>query len=181
MRLKKSFALISIMILLFLLCSCAEGGSDLKNETSPSDKSLIDLVTKIYDEPQLLELAKFNGSIDELNAQYPIECLREKNGTYRAAYLGNGSIAVLLFDNSGNRYWGNIYNTQLLKSDFEGLTKGQLLEEVRKIDPNGEFLFLYTGRNDTPKVSSHYTKDGYLITIEYDASNSIISINEELI
>lgn len=181
MRLIKSFVLISITILLFLLCSCAKGGSDLKIEISPSDKSLIDLASKVYDESQLLELAKFNGSIDELNAQYPIECLREDNGTYRASYLGNGSIVVLLFDNYGNRYWGNIYNTNLLKADFEGLAKGQLLEEVRKIDPNGEFLFLYTGRNDIPKVSSHYTKDGYLITIEYDTSNNIISINEKLI
>jgi len=180
MWIKQRFTLLSIIVL-FLLCSCAKGGSDLKIEISPSDKSLIDLASKIYDEPQLLELAKFNGSIGELNAQYPIECLRKDNGTYRAAYLGNGSIAVLLFDNYGNRYWGNIYHTNLLKSDFEGLAKGQLLEEVRKIDPNGEFLFLYTGRNDTPKVSSHYTKDGYLITIEYDASNNIISINEELI
>lgn len=181
MRLIKSRVFISITILLFLLCSCAKGGSTLKIEISPSDKSIIDLSSTIYDEPKLLELAKFSGSIDALNAQYPIECFREDNGTYRATYLGNGSIAVLLFDNYGNRYWGNIYNTNLLKSDFEGLAKGQSLEEVRKIDPNGEYLFLYTGRNDTPKVSSHYTKDGYLITIEYDASNNIISINEELI
>ena len=67
------------------------------------------------------------------------------------------------------------------KSDFDKLVKGQSLDEVRAIDPNGEYLFLYTGRNDAPKVSSHYTKDGYLITIEYDVSNVITSINEELI
>ena len=181
MRLIKSFALISITILLFLLCSCAKGGSYLKIEISPSDKSLIDLASKIYDEAQLLELAKFNGSIDELNAQYPIECLREDNGMYRVSYLGDGSIAIFLFDGSGNRFFGSTYSTQLLKSDFDGLVKGQSLDEVRAIDPNGEYLFLYTGRNDTPKVSSHYTKDGYLITIEYDVSNVIISINEELI
>lgn len=181
MRFEKSFALISIIMLLFLLCSCAKGGSDLKIEISPSDKSLIVLASKIYDKPQLSELARFNGSFDELNAQYPIECLREDNGTYRASYLGDGSIAVFLFDNYGNILWGNIYSTRLLKSDFDGLTKGQSLEEVRIIDPNGEYLFHYTGRNDTPKVSSHYTKDGYLITIEYDASNTIISINEKLI
>lgn len=181
MQLTKSFALISITILLFLLCSCAKGGSDLKIEISPSDKSLIDLASKIYDESQLLELAKFNGSIDELNAQYPIECLREDNGMYRVSYLGDGSIAIFLFDGSGNRLLVSTYSTQLLKSDFDGLAKGQSLDEVRAIAPNGEYLFLYTGRKDTPKVSSHYTKDGYLITIEYDASNNIISINEELI
>ena len=153
----------------------------MKNKLSPSNKSLVDLASKVYDEAQLLELAGFNGLIDELNAQYPIECIREDNGTYRVSYLGDESIAVLLFDNYGNKLWGNIYNTKLLKSDFDDLLKGQSLEEVREIDPNGEYLFLYTGRNDTPKLSSHYTKDGYLITIEYDASNKIINTNEELI
>ncbi|MBQ8393471.1 MAG: hypothetical protein IJX51_06845 [Clostridia bacterium] len=181
MRLNKILALISIIMLLFLLWSCDKGGSDLNIEISPLDKSLLDLATTIYDESQLSKIVKFNGSIDELNDQYPIECLRKDNDTYRVAYLGDGSIVVLLFDNYGNRLFGHIYNTQLLKSDFEGLIKGQSLEEVRRIDPNGEYLFLYTGRNDTPKVSSHYTKDGYLITIEYDISNIIISINEKLI
>ena len=160
MRFEKSFALISIIILLFLFCSCAKGESDLKIEISPLDKSLIDWASKIYEEPQLSKLILFNGSIDVLNAQYPIECLRENSGIYRVAYLGNGSIAVLLFDNCGNKFRGNIYRTRLVKSDFESLAKGTPLEEVRKIDPNGEYLFLYTGGNDAPKVSSHYTKTG---------------------
>lgn len=181
MRLEKNFALIAIIISLFLFCSCAKGGSDLYIETSPLDKSLADLASKIYEKPQLLELVKFNGSMNELNTKYPIECLREDNGMFRASYLGNGSVAVLLFDDLGNRLSGNIYNTQLLKSDLDKLVKGQLLDEVRAIDPDGEYLFLFTGRNDVPKISTHYTKDGYLITIEYDASNVIISINKELI
>ena len=181
MRLTKWFSLIATIVLVILICSCAKGGSNLKIEISPSDKSLVDLASKIYDETQLLELTKFNGSMNELNTKHPIECLRQDNGTYRVSYLGDGSIAVLLFDDSGNRLSGNIYSTLLLKSDFDSLVKGQLLDEVRLIDPNGEYLFLYTGRNDTPKVSSHYTKDGYLVTIEYDVSNVIISINEELI
>lgn len=181
MRFKKSFALISIMILLLLLCSCAKGGSDLKIETSPSDKSLVDLASKIYEETELLELMKFSGSLNELNIKYPIECLREDNGMYRVSYLGDESVVIFLFDGSGNRLFGSTYSTQLLKSDFDKLVKGQSLDKVRAIDPNGEYLFLYTGRNDTPKVSFHYTKDGYLITIEYDVSNVITSINEKLI
>lgn len=181
MRLTKYYSLISVIVMLFVMCSCAKGGSDLNIEISPPDKSLVDLASKIYDETELLELTKFNGSLNELNIKYPIECLREDNGMYRVSYLGNGSIAIFLFDNSGNRLFGSTYITQLLKSDFDGLVKGQSLDEVKAIDPDGEYLFLYTGRNDTPKVSSHYTKDGYLITIEYDVSNVIISINNELI
>jgi hypothetical protein len=168
-------------MLLCLLCSCTREGSDLEVKISSSDKTLIDLASETYDESQLLEIVRFNGSINKLNAQYPVECLRDKEGTYRASYLGNGSVAVILFDKSGNRLLGNIYSALQLRSDFSGLVKGQSLEKVREIDPNGEYSFLYTGRDDTPKVSTHYTRDGYLITIEYDASNTIVSIKEELI
>ncbi len=75
----------------------------------------------------------------------------------------------------------SVKRTEVLKSDFDNLKTGQSLDDVREIDPDGEYLFLETGRNDTPKVSSHYTKDGYFITVEYDDANVIISINEERI
>ena len=181
MKLTKFYFLILIILSLLVFFSCTKGGNDLNIEISPSDKSLIELASKIYDETELMELAKFSGSIDELNIRYPIECLREDSGNYRVSYLGKGSVVVFLFDDSGNKIIENTYSTQLVKSDFEVLAKGQLLDEVIAVDPNGEYLFLYTGRNDTPKVSSHYTKDGYLITIEYDNSNVIASINKELI
>lgn len=193
MRILKTFSIIIALTLLCMLCSCAKEGSnqmgkisqkegiDQVVETSQSDKSLIELASRIYNESQLSEIVKFNGSISELNTQYPIECLRKNSGTYRVSYLGDTSIAVLLFDESGNKLLGNIYHVNLSKSDFSELLKGQLLEDVRAIDPNGEYLFLFTGRNDTPRVSSHYTKDGYLITVEYDASNRITDIIEELI
>lgn len=181
MRFFRYFSIIITIILLCLLCSCVKGEIDLKIEISPTDKSLIDLTSKVYDESQLLEIIKFDGSINELNHEYPIECLREDNGTYRASYLGDGSVAVLIFDDSGDKLLSNIYKTELLKSNFVELVRGKSLEDVRVIDPDGEYLFLYAGRNDTPKVSSHYTKDGYLITIKYDDLNTVTSINEEMI
>ena len=150
-------------------------------EISPQDKNIFDLTSKIYDETELLELTKFNGSLNELDKKYPIECLRKDDGIYRASYLGEDRIAILLFDSSGNRICSNIYNTQLLECAFDSLEKGKSLDEVMAIDPEGNYLFLYTGRNDTPKKSQHYTKDGYLITIEYDVSNTITSISKKMI
>ena len=181
MRLTKYFFLIFLIVMPLVICSCAKGESDLNIEISPTDKSLVDLASKIYKETELSELVKFSGSLNELNVKYPIECLREDNGMYRVSYLGNESVAIFLFDGSGNKLFGRTYSTQLLKSDFDKLLKGQSLDEVRAIDPNGEYLFLYTGRTDTPRVSSHYTKDGYLITIEYNTSNVVTGISEELI
>lgn len=181
MRSAKFYFPIFITVMLLVICSCTKGRSDLNIEISPPDKSLVDLASKIYEKTELLELMNFSGSLNELNIQYPIECLREDNGMYRVSYLGDESVVIFLFDGSGNKLFGCAYSTQLLKSDFDKLLKGQSLDRVRAIDPNGEYLFLYTGRNDTPKVSSHYTKDGYWVTIEYDDSNVITSINEELI
>ena len=181
MNLAKFFSVITIAAVLCSLCSCAKGGNDLNAKISPSDKSLIELVSKTYDDLQLLEIAQFNGTINELSIQFPIECLRCHNGKYRASYLGIAKVAILVFDDSGSKILGSIYNTEKLRSDFGELKKGQTLENVQKIDPHGEYLFLYTGRNDTPKISSHYTKDGYLITIQYDDACTIIDIVEELI
>lgn len=180
-KIKKFLFLIAIIVLVFLLCTGDNGGNNLEIKTSPPNNNLIDLVSKIYDESQLSELVNIDGSMNELHGKYSIECLRSDKGIYRASYLGDGYVAVVLFDESGNKLIGKVYKTQLLKSDFCELEKGKSVEDVRKLDPNGDYVFLYTGRDDMPKASSHYTKDGYLITIEYDTFNKIISINAELI
>ncbi len=167
--------------MLCFLCSCTKGESNLDVTISPLDKSLIDLATNTYSDSQLSSIVQFGGSISEINKQYPIECVRKINGAYRVSYLGDCSVAVLIFDESGNKIIGNVYSTLLLKSDFEGLNKGELLKNVQELDPNGEYLFLYTGRNDVPRMSSHYTIDGYLISIEYDSTNTVVNIVEELL
>ena len=181
MRLSKSIFIITIVILSCLFCSCITGGNGLRVEISPSDKNLNELASKIYEDSQLSEIIKFDGQIRELDTRYPIECIRKYNKNYRVSYLGAEKIAVIIFDDSGNKVSGSIYNACKSKSDFSVLAKGESLKNVQKIDPYGEYLFLYTGRNDTPKISSHYTKDGYLITIQYNDSNTIINIKEEQI
>ena len=62
MRLTKYNFLILIIMMLFMICSCAKGGSDLNIEISPPDKSLVDLASKIYDETEFqwfVERAKY--------------------------------------------------------------------------------------------------------------------------
>lgn len=179
MRFKKYLFLIAMAVLVFLNYSCAKGDSKMKIEISLSDKSLVDLTSTTYDMQELSNIIGFNASMRELNGKYPIECLRKDGDIYRVSYLGQDCIAVLQFDSSGNAIVGNIHTAQLLRSDFDGLVEGRSLDDVMQLDPNGDYAFLYTGRNDVPKVSSHYTKDGYRITIAYDASNIITGINEE--
>ena len=182
MRLTKYYFLVFTIVMLLVICSCSKGGNDLNIEISPPDKNIVDIASKIYEGTELSELTEFSGSLNELNSKYPIECLRkEDDGIYRVAYLGDESVIIFFFDDSGNSLFGRTYNR--VQSDFDKLVKGQTLGEVMAFDPDGDYLFLYTGRNDLPRISSHYTKDGYLIYIEYDDSKDgiITSITEELI
>ena len=94
MRSAKFYFPIFITVMLLVICSCTKGRSDLNIEISPPDKSLVDLASKIYEKTELLELMNFSGSLNELNIQYPIECLREDNGMYRVSYLGDESVVV---------------------------------------------------------------------------------------
>jgi len=202
---------------MFLLCSCVWGESGTVNEPtppavssdvavdeqmsfmgiaiSPSDKSVMDLATRVYDDQELSEIAIFEGSIEELNAAYPIECLRELDAegssrSFRAVYLGDGKVVSRSFDESGNSLGrGSVLTLHLMKADFDGLEEGQLLRDVRELDPDGVYPFYYTG-SPFPIVSRHYTEDGYGIFIEYDQSETywshiqdtpIVSIDVQLL
>lgn len=173
--------LLIIAACLVVLSSCFRGGSEMKRMVSPSNKTILELSTKNYDDEQLFSIAEFSESIDELNRQYPVECLREMNKGYRATYLGHKRIAVIIFDRNGERIMSHIYSLRTTKEDYNDLNEGGSIDDVITIDPEGEYLFLYSGRNDIPKRSYHYTKDGFLLTIEYDNNNTITNIRVEYI
>lgn len=170
-----------MIIVMCLFCSCVNKTESSQVSVSPLEKNIIDLSTRLYEEAELLEIAEFNGSLQELNDHYPIECLREVNDLYRVSYWGNNHVAVLCFDNSENWLWGKVYSVQRVNADFDNLIKGQSSKEVMTMDPDGEYVLFYVEREDVSLESTHYTKDGYIVTIKYDTARTIISINQELI
>jgi len=148
---------------------------------APPDKSLMELSTHFYDEQTIEELANFSGTtIGRLDDEYPIECLRElhygDSVYYRASYLGDGKVVTIEFGDDGYKTATHIYTTWLPKTAFDGLSKGQTLENVMALDPRGSYPFLYTGTSE-PKESTHVTTDGYLVLIsyEFDGLTTVIS------
>ena len=162
-----------------MLSSCGKGESDEK--TCSPDKNIMELVSKKYSDAQLRTISQLEATMSELNKQYPIECLRKIGTAYRVSYLGNDGVAIIYFDSSEKKTLGSVCRLHLTKADFDELTIGQSLERVQELDPQGEYLFLYSGRNDAPKISTHYTIDGYLITVEYDEENAILGVTTSLI
>lgn len=157
----------------------------MKKYVSPK-VNINEMNLKVYSQEEIYELAHFSGTIEELNERYPLECVRKEytvtSGVkYRIIYLGEKHLVRFwYFPSTGEiNAWG--YTIVCEKSNFSGLKVGDPIEKVREIDKDGSYAFLYAGRSDFPKTSQHYTKDGYLITIDYDKDYKITKINEELI
>lgn len=147
--------------------ACTKSARSLEELVSP-DQSVFELASVEYDPAVLSEIAGAEGTLEKLNAQYPIKCLRKlEDGTYRASYLGKSEIASVCFCASGEKSYGWVYEIGVESTRFADLKIGDSLESVMRIDPNGCYLFLNTGRNDFPEVSEHYCNDGWRITIEY--------------
>lgn len=169
----------AFIILVGLLASCSNGGGVVGMNIAQPNQLLSELVSKVYMSDQLLEIVRFRGSMEELNTQYPIECLRESEYAYRVAYLGNDDVAIIFFNRDGSYITGRLYKLFPSKLKFEDLSVGKSLDYVQEMDPDGEYLFLFTGSNNVPRISTHCTKDGYLVEIEYTEDNLISSINIE--
>lgn len=146
-----------------------------------SDQNICDLVTKKYSSDELTDIFQLDVSMYELDQQYPIECLKKEGEYYTASYLGNNTIATITFNGSGQRIFGWIYDMSLSKEDFSQIVIGQSFEDVKKFDPKGDYTTFYTGVLVSPRVSNHYTKDGYLIRICYDDEAIITDITTILI
>ncbi|MBR6918277.1 MAG: hypothetical protein IKN38_08840 [Clostridia bacterium] len=173
--------LIILIILSIFMCSCEKGETDLNIIISPHDKSIIELSDSIYSSSQLSEIVTYDGSLKDYYTRYSVHCLRNLEQKYRMSFLGENKVVVVDFDASGNKLCANFFRMNSYKNSFDKLSKGHKLAEVKSIDPDGEYLFLFSGRNDLPRISSHCTLDGYIVIIEYDENNIITGINTELL
>ncbi len=166
MKLKTFYKL--LFLLFIIMTEFCEWGIHMDYSLLASDNNIKSIPSTIYDETDLDNIVNSNMSLRDLNNAYPVEHIKEENGVSRVVFIGNDHIAVLVYDNLGNKLLGKKYEIRLHKSDFIKLSKGMPIEKVMDIDPHGEYLFFETGRNDIPKQSTHFTKDGYIIIIEYD-------------
>ena len=191
---KRKIKIIPLFLaVLCLLCSCGKKENepfDIEKCVSPN-KNINRMFLKKYSQDEIEKLYDFvfhfEGTIEELNEEYPIKCVRKYEGNeyygtyYRISYLGEKSIGQAVYRIDTEEIYARRYKFSCPKRNFKKFKVGTHLDEVMETDPDGCYLFLYTGMTDAPKTSQHYTKDGYLITIDYDDDCKITKINEELI
>lgn len=173
----------AITVLLLVIChltGCVqnETGETVKNKQM---QNINDEIGYIYSNVELADIYSFKGTLSELNQKYPVECMRETERMKTAVYLSDNSIVFVYFDLNGNQSAiSNKYGLQHTSAEFRAIPIGKKLADVMEFDPDGSYLFLYTGMNLSPH-STHCTKDGYLVTITYDEQNTVTGIYIQMI
>ena len=136
------------------------------------------LTATTYNNDGLEEIKNFEGTYYELGAKHPGGCTKTVGGSLRVTFLGEGRIAVLMFDAQGNKLSGNVYTTTCTLSDLSGLQVGDTMEKVKQVHPDAYFP-LITMDKDRVR-SEHYTSDGFMVTVFYE-NDQIAEIITELI
>ncbi len=172
---------------IFVLSCC-----DKRNETgmfniSDESANIIDVVTENYsDEDMFDKIDTEKYTLDKLNKLYPVEFIKKykrADDSYvdNVAYMTSYGYIILYYDKSGNYEFGKDIITEKSLKEFDVINIGDSVDDVQKFDENGEFLFLYTGCIDVPKISQHYTTDGYMVMVYYDSDYSVTKIENRLI
>ena len=131
------------------------------------DSKVEDSVTIEYSTTELNELISFSGKMEDLTKKYQVECIREERNGYRVVFCGKEQVAILYFSSSKCSIGGHIFSTKHALLEYEEL-QGKTLSDVRNLDPDGSYPFLYSGKNDLPLISFHCTNDGYYVSITYE-------------
>lgn len=168
-------------ILISILIACTGGDQLMEIAITPVEANINDVIFDEYSESTLQKICALKGNIHKYNREYPIECARNSINGYRVVYRGSSHMALIWFDADGEKIHAQLVELQHAAADFMEIELGETLETVRSTYPEGVYLFLYTGRNDTPRISSHYTVDGYIVYISYDVNYVVESITTELI
>ena len=178
---KNAITIVSSIALLLFLSSCVYERDVEEMIKQCKGKNVTEITATVYSDNELDQICNFKGNLAQYSRTYLIECIREEDAGKRAVYRGDSGFAIIYFNQDGEKLLGEVVHSSLFLQNFTQFKEGDSLESVRNLDPDGKYTFLETGKNDTPKTSIHYTKDGFLILIHYNQENKIVKIETTLI
>lgn len=174
---------ILIIIFIFMMFGC----SAHNNAVVPcSDENLtcLELVTETTPTSELIGIIGGKETIESVNERAPILCLRKRGASYYAVYKVSDSEWDLVYFDSERIFEGvSIIRISdgVTKKDFDGIGSGSNINDVKAIDPHGNYDFMFASWSGYPRYSYHYTEDGYKIVIHYNAEYNIIDIDKNIL
>ena len=164
MIIKRTAAAVLFALILISACLCGCSPAPEKGFTipvSPIDRSFYELCKKQYMDTELEQI--YSLMVEE-NDMAKLDLLLSFD--QNAAFTEKPKLESIFFVTKTRGY-------------FDELQPGDPIAKVQSIDPTGFYPFLIEG-SDAPKVSEHFTEDGYHTTIAYDADLNIMSVDYDV-
>ena len=118
-------------------------------------------------------------NLEDLETEYLCTKKIESAHLTTLMYFGDIYALEIQFNQSGERIntWHRSYceNEQLI----DCIDVGMDLDTIMTMDPRGDYSFLYTGRNDTPRISVHCFKNLSVLLVRYDSNYRVVSYTIE--
>ena len=170
---------LAVILIAVMLCfnSCANDNKQTLDIVE-SDVSSLGLIKNEYKYSSVSKFLDKKPSIDQLNKKY-------KNGFYKRlsnlyyTVIGTEEGPIIVYfdtDMSFNNWEKISFSEDSACESLKNVNKGSSVEEVRKLDPNGSYPFLYSSWTEYPKVSYHIFENGMVYLIHYDSSSKVLGI-----
>ena len=133
-----------------------------------------------YSDEQLERINQENAlrrdSISDLEKTCDVQYVDKDSPDRIAVVTGETQVLVIHFNEDGKMQSQEMRPVSPASAEFEALSAKDPINSVMEIDSNAQYGFLFSGRNDSPRLSYHYTRDGYCIEITYDDNYEIANI-----
>lgn len=188
---------IFVIVLLFLTAGCnnknkvEEMNYEERNMNDLialiSDENVNDIITMEYSNKKLNEIESSDLDLENLDKKYKIECIRKDTyypfSTYKVVYKSKNKFLIICFDDKGEKLYAFAPRMSNEKQKFDSIEIGKdnrnkvyLNDSNLSLIPELDFVISHNSN-----LSAHYTKDGYLITFEYDENGIVIDKKESMI
>lgn len=135
-----------------------------------SNISCMDIVKNIVPYDRLAGALYNKFALKAFNRRIPVECLKKTNDKYYTVIKTEEGWVIVFFDSKQKLMYSQdvSISANTNKEKMNTLKEGMLLDEVKSIDPDGDYSFTHSNWLDFTQMSYHYLPDGNTYVISYD-------------
>lgn len=179
----KTLCFLLILALTISLCACHSIEDSKKYISISESQNSLHYIVSSHNYEELHNAIVSQPSIDELHKSISIDFVKITASGYETVFQTEKGFILVGFDsNRVYSYTKEIHFSQgVSEASFANITQGMPLSEIHKIDPHGDYSFLYASVSGIPAISHHYFESGTHYTIYYDDKFCVTNIDKTLI
>ncbi len=165
----RKFFIIIICIVMISTISC-EKRKEYAVKKVNQDMIIYNQLEKTYDYNEILNYLENNKNMKDFYEEYNVEYYKIVMEMYYTVLKTNVGIVIITFNMQEiyNEIHCVVFSNESCEDSIENIRTGITLDEVRAIDPNGNYVSMLHNWTGYPQISYHYFNNGKCFAIKYN-------------